>query len=227
MNKIKKVLLVVVVFSIIFNLCGCSIFSESKYDKMLAYLHEKYDDTFTFYAPFGGEIGAKSVEMTAKSEKYPDDEVWVLYYKDENGEEVYSDDYLDVKYKKQTEQLFTDIISEVFQCPIILDYRIGSTGTHNKFKPSVSFEEYITVHLFFGATISNEYIFEDKDMITDLLEEYFLKYNLDVSGMIYFADSSDTFKNWLKLSYAEDERLVWLEFELGDDGKYEFEWHNI
>jgi hypothetical protein len=82
--------------------------SNNPYVKMIKYMNQKYpSDTFTYKGPWGGGIGVKNgaKECLLESANYPNtginEDVWVKYYVDNNGQENYYDNYLSVKYHEQ------------------------------------------------------------------------------------------------------------------------------
>lgn len=136
----SKVIFVCMMIIFMMGATGC-MKKESAADKMVAYMNEKYDDHFEYYAPFGGGPGATTTQIIVKSVKFPDAEIWVEYYTGEGGD-VFADNYVSYKYEEQTRETLQELLNDVFHEDVKLRYSVGTNGTINDFTNETTFEEY-------------------------------------------------------------------------------------
>jgi len=170
--------------------------AKTIHEKMLAYMNERYDDTFTFDSSFGGSVGIDSTQITVKSDKYPDEKIWVEYVV-ENGEEYYYDNYIDYKYENETKEYLLAIMCEVFNgSDVVVEYNVDSGGTRNEYDKSITFEQYIkgeSTPIVFSAYIDTEIREQDKERVIDLITAKFVdKLEMKVVGKIYFEKSENS-----------------------------------
>ena len=110
----KKYIVLVVTTLILTGLAGCSM-TKNRYNHygVVKYLENKYDDKFEYYETYGGTLFDSDPwkGFICTSEKYPGKHILVIYdvkYK------KYHDNYLDIKYARQLDELFDSMLSEVF-----------------------------------------------------------------------------------------------------------------
>lgn len=169
--------------------------SKTVHEKMVAYMNERYDDTFTFNAPFGGSVGIDSTQITVKSEKYPNEKIWVEYVV-ENGEEYYYDNYIDYKYENETREYLLEIMREIFDgSNVVVKYDVDSGGTKNEYDESTTFNQYIkgeSTPIVFSAYIDADIGEQDKAGVIHLITAKFVdELNMKVIGDIYFNKSEN------------------------------------
>jgi hypothetical protein len=187
----KKALVVVVILLITLNGVSC----VSKTDKLIAYMNEKYDDNFTYAAPFGGGAGASSLQVNVRSEKLQNDEIWVEYY-EKDGEEIFADDYIARKYEAQTKEFLYETLKSALGCEVIVSYGVGTKGSRNPFTNDTSFADYIATeasYIGFLATVSPTYKLSDREETKQKIEAAFAKNGFVADGDIYFAEEEAQF----------------------------------
>lgn len=142
MKKIAILSLAMLVGS---SMYGCFFNAEdnSRSDRMVEYINDKYDDEFTFESVYGGHVGSDNHKIIVSSEKFPGEEI-IVFCDASGDEEVYSDNYLGIKFEEQTAELISDTLSEAFgEDPFIYyfpsDYSMTSGASDD-----TSFEEYIS-----------------------------------------------------------------------------------
>lgn len=172
------------------------ILAKKKHDKMLYYMNKKYDDKFTFNAPFGGSVGVDSTQITVKSSKYPDKKIWVEYVV-ENGEEQYYDNYIDYKYENETKDYLLEVMCGIFEdANVVVEYNVDSGGTRNNYDNLTTFEEYIKGEsnpVVFSAYVDVEIKEPDQVKISNLISTRFVdELNMKVIGKIYFEKSENS-----------------------------------
>ena len=162
----KKYIVLVVTTLILTGLAGCSM-TKNRYNHygVVKYLENKYDDKFEYYETYGGTLFDSDSwkKFICTSEKYPGKHILVIYdvkYK------KYHDNYLDIKYARQVDELFDSMLSEVFgentYCfPHYEDEDID--GSVSEFDGDTTFEQYIaeenlSLTAFIKSDKSNEEI---------------------------------------------------------------------
>ena len=150
-------------------------------------MNEKYDDVFTYNAPFGGSVGTKSKQITVKSEKYPNEKIWVEY---SYSEDKYYDNYVDYKFEAQTKEYLIQLMQSMFGSNATVEYGVDSGGTRNSYDDSTSFEEYIKGEsnpIYFRAHIDMNISEKEHKKIIDLITREFVeKRNMRAVGKLYF-----------------------------------------
>lgn len=195
---------------------------NSTVDKMVAYMNNKYDDHFEYSAPFGGGPGATSKQIIVSSEQYPEARVWVQYY-EQDGQEVFTDNYIDYKYEEQTRVFLQDLLEQVFQSRVVLRYDIGTSGTVNDFNDGTTFETYISdirSDIGFQACV----LLERDDFSTlefeKKLKEAIKSTGLIAFGTIYFTEDAEIYAQFLGLSQKTRAQLDRLRLDM--DGPNSF-----
>ena len=159
----KKYIVLVVTTLILTGLAGCSM-TKNRYNHygVVKYLENKYDDKFEYYETYGGTLFDSDSwkKFICTSEKYPGKHILVIYdvkYK------KYHDNYLDIKYARQVDELFDSMLSEVFgentYCfPHYEDEDID--GSVSEFDGDTTFEQYIAMkRLFLYSFVFSSYFF--------------------------------------------------------------------
>ena len=171
----KKYIVLVVTTLILTGLAGCSM-TKNRYNHygVVKYLENKYDDKFEYYETYGGTLFDSDSwkKFICTSEKYPGKHILVIYdvkYK------KYHDNYLDIKYARQVDELFDSMLSEVFgentYCfPHYEDEDID--GSVSEFDGDTTFEQYIAMkrlflYSFVKSDKSNE---EIQGIVTQMLD---------------------------------------------------------
>ena len=185
----KKVISVLLVVFLLIGACGCGMRKESKQEKMLAYINEKYDDTFTFKRVFGGSVGSDTKKIIVSSEKFPEKDIYVICsYPD--GSEKLSDNYLGVKFEKDTNNALSDAVYNCFGPNYYLQYFPNNLACTNNGSNNTTFDEYIaekSSYVSFIAAVR----YPSTDFERSAIEEA-VRQNFDgmaVVGRIYFLDA--------------------------------------
>lgn len=220
-RKITRATIICLSLILLLGVVGC-MRTESNADKMVAYMNEKYDDRFEYAAPFGGGPGATSTQITVKSEKFPDAEIWVEYYT-ENGKDVFADNYVDYKFEVETRDLLQKMLEEAFECDVILGFGVGTKGTRNSFTDETTFEDYIgsvDAYIGFNAVVRYGSEIENKDQIEERFLSVLDSYGIIANGSVYFAQTDETFKAFDTLSAAQQDSLKCLSFNMSGSGRF-------
>lgn len=207
--------------------------NEKIEDKMVNHMNDKYDDEFHFVSYFGGTFLGKGdvKEIICNSKKYPDAAIWVSYNRET---EVYSDDYITVKYLEKINDLAKTIADKVLPNE---EYYIDEINNDLHSPPkdasdSTTFEELIsqpeaglTLEIYVN-TNRKEY---DLDEIKNKLEQEIKKSKICfVKGDIYFIDdySEDIHKDVIKKNniITNDEYKHHLFFMMDNSGFKEIYW---
>ena len=162
----KKYILLLVTALLLTGLAGCSM-TKNRYNHygVVKYLENKYDDKFEYYETYGGTLFDSDSwkKFICTSEKYPGKHILVIYdvkYK------KYHDNYLDIKYARQVDELFDSMLSEVFgDDPYYFRHYEGAdvSGLVSQYDADTTFEEYIaeenlSLTAFIKSDKSNEEI---------------------------------------------------------------------
>jgi hypothetical protein len=96
-NKVSIAAIIIIIMIGVTNVTGCKPEEkESKKDIMMAYMEQKYKETFTF-VNIGTELWDKQyTEMYVTSDNLPGKSICVLLYdkKDESGNRIFEDNYI-------------------------------------------------------------------------------------------------------------------------------------
>jgi hypothetical protein len=203
--------------------------TESKTDKMVAYMNAKYNDHFEYSAPFGGGAGATSTQIIVKSEQFPNAQIWVECYT-RDGKDAFADNYVDYKYEQQTKEALTSMLNDVFKCDSKLTFGVGTKGSRNNLSNTTTFAEYIgdrDSQVGFSAVISNAYANVDTATIEAALKSNLRENGITVYGTIYFPVESSQFDDWESLPTSIISTLPNLYFRMDDINSFEeLTWRN-
>lgn len=107
----------------------------------LAYLEEKYGETFYFSAPYGDSMtGTRSLLATCNS--FPDQHIVVQIENFKGDDKVFRDNYLAVKYQAETIDFLRSCVSDVYPNNNIY-YNVSKTCQSANLSADSSFEEYL------------------------------------------------------------------------------------
>lgn len=185
--------------------------TNSVVDNMISYMNEKYDDTFTYVAPFGGGAGANSKQIIVKSEKYPDYDIWVEYsYKTEK----YSDNYTDYKYKKDVEEYFEKKFENVLNKKTKVVYSVVSSGCYDDYPADVTFEEYVNnieQHFMLGIAVNG---FEaEKEAVEQATIDVLKKHESSFWAKVYLVADSDECETFLDSGITKTDGTEYLDVD--------------
>ena len=142
----KKYIVLVVTTLILTGLAGCSM-TKNRYNHygVVKYLENKYDDKFEYYETYGGTLFDSDPwkRFICTSEKYPGKQISVIY---DVNHDAYHDNYLDIKYAHQVDELIDSMLLEVFEDDpyYFIHYEgEGISGLTEQYDADTTFEEYI------------------------------------------------------------------------------------
>ena len=186
----KKYIVLVVTTLILAGLAGCSM-SKNRYNHygVVKYLENKYDDKFEYYETYGGTLFDSDPwkGFICTSEKYPGKHILVIY--DVNHDE-YHDNYFDIKYARQVDELIDSMLLEVFgDDPYYFNHYEGAdiTGLVSQYDADTTFEEYIAEeHIHLTACVKSD---KSNEEIESRIKEQILKNGI--------------FCSWIDLAFVE------------------------
>ena len=186
----KKYIVLVVTTLILTGLAGCSM-TKNRYNHygVVKYLENKYDDKFEYYETYGGTLFDSDPwkGFICTSEKYPGKHILVIY--DVNHDE-YHDNYFDIKYARQVDELIDSMLLEVFgDDPYYFNHYEGAdiTGLVSQYDADTSFEEYIAEeHIHLTACVKSD---KSNEEIESRIKEQILKNGI--------------FCSWIDLAFVE------------------------
>lgn len=154
---IKRIIIAVVLLAaIIVGGTGCMANRQnenndnaaSTNDLALAYLEEKYGETFTYAAPWGNSMTGNR-EFLTTCDSLPGQAVLVQVENFKDDEPTYKDNYLEVKYLIDTTEYFRDAAAEVFGDAIV-HYeasKLSLSSDLSKYTPFDSFYQHPTTYM--------------------------------------------------------------------------------
>ena len=184
----KKLVITLIIFLITIGLCGCMrIQAKAKVDRMLDYINNKYsDDTFEFVSMYGGYLGSNVTQITVVSNKFPDTAIHVIC-SEVDGKEIFTDNYLNIKFEDQTLKYLEDLFTVEFGENFYLKYIPNNLSCTENGSSNTTFDEYIVAqgsHIYFSSAICRN--IEDEDSAFETINKMFS--NATVSGDIFFID---------------------------------------
>ena len=156
---------------------------------VVKYLENKYDDKFEYYETYGGTLFDSDSwkKFICTSEKYPGKQILVIY--DVNHDE-YHDNYFDIKYARQVDELIDSMLLEVFgDDPYYFNHYEGAdiTGLVSQYDADTTFEEYIAEeHIHLTACVKSD---KSNEEIESRIKEQILKNGI--------------FCSWIDLAFVE------------------------
>ena len=156
---------------------------------VVKYLENKYDDKFEYYETYGGTLFDSDSwkKFICTSEKYPVKQILVIY--DVNHDE-YHDNYFDIKYARQVDELIDSMLLEVFgDDPYYFNHYEGAdiTGLVSQYDADTTFEEYIAEeHIHLTACVKSD---KSNEEIESRIKEQILKNGI--------------FCSWIDLAFVE------------------------
>ena len=186
----KKSILLLVTALLLTGLAGCGM-TKNRYNHygVVKYLENKYDDKFEYYETYGGTLFDSDPwkGFICTSEKYPGKHILVIY--DVNHDE-YHDNYFDIKYARQVDELIDSMLLEVFgDDPYYFNHYEGAdiTGLVSQYDADTTFEEYIAEeHIHLTACVKSD---KSNEEIESRIKEQILKNGI--------------FCSWIDLAFVE------------------------
>ena len=186
----KKYIVLVVTTLILTGLAGCSM-TKNRYNHygVVKYLENKYDDKFEYYETYGGTLFDSDPwkRFICTSEKYPGKQISVIY---DVNHDAYHDNYLDIKYARQVDELIDSMLLELFgDDPYYFNHYEGAdiTGLVSQYDADTTFEEYIAEeHIHLTACVKSD---KSNEEIESRIKEQILKNGI--------------FCSWIDLAFVE------------------------
>lgn len=168
---------------------------KSQYESMADYINKKYrSDHFTFVREFGSKIGSPVTKIYVRSEKFPDRPVCVMCDEDEEGNDVFNDNYMAVKYYDKTVNTILDILKGLYGDKFFLCCGTSIYAFTEGANDNMSFEEFAAENsslIDFTAIVEYDISKEGKAHTEEALKEALCAKGIACSGKIYYA--SDDF----------------------------------
>ena len=215
----KRVILIFFLCILVIGVSGCMNGRKAMYDRMVSYMNEKYDDKFEFITAYGGSLGSNVRRITVSSEKYPGKEISVRCIL-ENDNEIYSDNYIGVKYEEQTRELIRSILQSCYGQEVFLIYRVNNLAMPPSFTADMSFDEYKAesgAAVTFTAIVKYGLTGTAKEEAAAVLKKKIMDAGLYCSGTVYFASDIEDFSSLTEDNYYSS----YLELKTYD-GRFHF-----
>lgn len=216
MKKLKAILSIILVLIIALGGSGCM---KNNSIGFVSYLEHKYpNDNFEFVDFEGGTLfgGDRLKIARCISKNIPNYKIYVVY---DTEDKVYSDNYLDMKYAVQIDNVLDTVFNTAFPNEnyyyTSAKEKFYSTTKSNELNSDISFAEYkqkrgIPLYAF----VSN-YSNKSRDEIVKNLEQAIIKENLYCDTVdIYIVDdynsnieSNDSFQNDIVMNHKYDDYL--------------------
>jgi hypothetical protein len=111
-TAIRILVLAILVAILLPGMPGCAVKWPNVYDSALTYMEEKYGEKFEYVKPWGSSYvtpGARQILVSCES--LPDKNILLVI---NDSEKTYSDNYIDHKFRAQTETFLEDIAHKYF-----------------------------------------------------------------------------------------------------------------
>jgi len=182
---------------------GTSTWRKSLNDRMVAYMNERYDDTFTFEILLN--IGRETRKISVLSKKFPEDKIRVLYWKTDEGE-FFNDDYHHFLFKQQTITKLNEVLTEAFEHDFKMFYNSNIYVGIITMPADITFKEYIankSSQINFNAVLAPGYDFSDQDAVVNKLRNTLTSHNIKIlSASIIFSDDEDEYESLDRSKYS-------------------------
>ena len=223
----KRISILFIIIALMIGVSGCMNNSfdvkNTSSNELVDYMNEKYDDKFSYKAPFGGGAGATTKQILVTSKKYPDYDIWVEYsYENES----FNDNYIDYKYKTRLEEYLIERIENTFKTDANVKCEVSTSGSYVVFNADITFDEYlneINQKNAFSAVVKNVDI-DNKKKIEEQLEEIFTENKSGFFGTIYFVEDEVNIESFLEKNVYEKGIYPNVKIKKFDEGAIRFEW---
>jgi len=186
--NMKKTLAFFLILTLMIGACGCNMKNQDKINRMLLYMNTKYsEDAFDFKCMDGGNLGSNETKILVTSRNYP--QKWIrVTCTTLNGEEIYTDTYLNVKYEEQTREYIEEKLVGLFGENIYLTFEAGDVASKNNDSSEATFAQYLKsedTYIFFEALVCGDS--SDPDAALEKVKTAFS--DAVLRGMIYYVDA--------------------------------------
>lgn len=188
--NMKKTFSFLMVMFLLIGACGCSMKHQDKVDMMVSYINDKYtDDKFEFVSMSGGHLGSNTTKIIVSSEKYPDKEIRVIC-SEVDGENIYSDTYLNVKFETETYEYIYNALVDEYGKNIYLKYIPNDIASFENGSSDTTFKEFLSdpsTYIYFSAAVVGTV--EDEEVALNKIKSMFA--DAVFSAHIYFMDTDE------------------------------------
>lgn len=207
MSEYKKIimcsLLMILIIISSTILCGCSVNNDTNRDyttEILNYLGEKYpDDTFSVGASYGGSLGAQTVhKFYVKSKNLNRDDITVMVSTKDPDAWKFSDNYIPLKYEKQTKEYIHKCYADFFGSDVIVNYKVDIDACAD----NVSFEEYLKKYLKSGVVMAHRNGHELEPSLINETADFLKARNCRCAASIFIVDDSIDLNNYTLDNYS-------------------------
>lgn len=199
----KKTVLFLLTIFLMISTFGCGMKGQNKVDMMVSYINDKYpDDHFEYVSMSGGHLGSNTTKIIVKSRKHPDKEIRVIC-SEVDGEFIYSDTYLNIKFEEETHSYIEYALSNAFKTRVYVWYIPDDIGGMENGTSETLFTEYISdssTFVYFNAIVFADEI-DEEDAVAKIKTAFA---DGVVQGHIYFVRIENADKN-------EDDPMMLIE----------------
>ena len=145
-KRIAKIISLFVLMTIIMmGVCGCMQQQKLSIDDCLKYMKTKYGEDFTYLEPYDDfQPTARTLKIYVQSERYPDSKIMVIEEKDKDGNRLFHDNFVAIKYEQDTRELLTDVAVQVYgECRVIYSAYGYDGYLPDSFDNATTFADYI------------------------------------------------------------------------------------
>jgi len=197
MSKTRGTIILCLSIFMMIGVVGCMKNDKSEMDnsldeRMVDYMNARYDDTFYFKEPY--IYNKMQREICVRSDKFSaaDDYIYVGYEK-VGDSEIFCDNYLYFKYRKQTTAFLEEVLAEVFGYDFKLFYGDEpGIGTNRILAAGASFEDYISnwiSDIRFTAVLAPGYEIDDRGIFAKKIKDIFVTHKTIItSATVHFCD---------------------------------------
>ncbi len=221
----KKISVLILIMILMLGVSGCmtSNITKNPTIDLVSYMNNKYDDEFSYKAPFGGGAGATTKQMIVSSKKYPEYDIWVEY-SEETGE--YRDNYVDYKLKEQCEKYFETELGQAFSAPVSVNRDISTSGSSADYADDTDINEYLNtdeqkIMLIVAVAYSEDSYKEDAEKI---LSTIFGDVDAQIYSKVYFVDSANACETFPTKTLAEKNEYPYVFADKNEMNIVRFDW---
>ena len=223
----KRISILFIIIALMIGVSGCmdNSFDDKKTssNELVDYMNGKYDDTFSYKAPFGGGVGADSKQILVLSEKYPEYDIWVE--KSATNSE-YNDNYTDYKLKSAVEEIFLHQLEEIFNRKAFVVRNIQTSGSYARYDSKTTASEYLNTpeqNIGFSAVIAG-YDFSKREQAEKKIVHVFENYKANIYGSVYFIEKEEDVNTFFNKELTEQQKYPYVKINKMNSDVVEFNW---
>ena len=188
----KTVCALVLCLILSFYLCSCtaSISHLGKMDfknEALAYMEEKYGETFTWESPVDGMFGREEASGYVSCSSFPGEKIMVSGIQ-EGEVHTFSDNYLEYLFNEEATQTLQNLIDGKVECRIIC--KPSQTPRNIDYREDITVMEYLQI----GGVLANVIFPEapaDRDAAMEQIRQLLWEQGISANMSVYFGDKSN------------------------------------